>query len=95
MKNSLMKMIPMISCQKASHLISEGMDRPLTLKETISLKMHLIMCKACTQVLKQLKGIRILIRAYRKYLFSKSTPSAILNQSTKNKIKKAIASNEI
>ncbi len=89
-----MKMIPMISCKKASHLISEGMDRPLTLGESFSLKIHLMMCKACTQVLKQLRGIRILMRAYRKYLFSKKTKSSSLSPKTKDRIKQAIASSD-
>lgn len=93
MKNSLMKMIPMISCKKASHLISEGMDRPLTLGESFSLKIHLMMCKACTQVLKQLRGIRILMRAYRKYLYSNNTKTFLLNPKVKDRIKQAIASN--
>jgi len=94
MKNSLMKMMPMISCKKASHLISEGMDRRLTLRESISLKMHLIMCGACKQVLKQLKGIRILMRAYRKYILSKAISSSSLNQKVKNRIKQVLASQE-
>jgi hypothetical protein len=87
-----MKMMPMISCQKASHLISERMDRRLTLKELISLKLHLVMCEACTQVSLQFKGLRILLRAYRKYLFSKSTTPSSLNQTVKERIKKVLAS---
>lgn len=90
MNERLMKMMPMISCKKASRLMSEGMDRRLSLKETINLKMHLLMCGACTQVLKQLKGLRRLLRAYRDHLILKSSNSPHLNQVVKNQIKQKL-----
>ncbi len=86
MNSALMKMMPMISCKKASRLMSEGMDRRLSVNETLNLKMHLFFCAACKQVLKQLKGLRRLLRTYRDYLISKSTTSS-LNKKTKDKIK--------
>jgi hypothetical protein len=92
MNNRLMKMMPMISCKKASHLISEGMNRRLSLKESIGLKIHLLMCRACSQVLKQLKGLRRLLRAYHKYLINKSISSSGLSQLTKDKIKQVLSS---
>jgi len=87
MNNAMIKMMPMISCKKASRLMSEGMDRSLSFKETLSLNMHLLFCTACKQVLKQLKGLRRLMRAYRSHLISKSTKSSSLSQKTKDKIK--------
>jgi hypothetical protein len=87
MNNKLMKMMPMISCKKASQLMSDGLNRRLSFKETIDLKMHLLMCGACKQVLKQLKGLRKLMRAYRNYPLFKSSISPRLTQITKDKIK--------
>lgn len=90
MNERLMKMMPMISCKKASRLMSEGMDRRLSFKEVIDLKMHLLMCGACAQILKQLKGLRRLIRAYRNHLLLNLTKSPRLSQTFKDKIKQIL-----
>ena len=90
MNNRLMKMMPMISCKKASRLMSEGMDQRLSVKEVINLKMHLFFCAACAQVLRQLKGLRRLMRAYRNHLMSKSDKSSSLSQRAKDKIKQTL-----
>lgn len=37
----------MIACDKATFLISKNMEKKLTLKENISLRMHLISCNIC------------------------------------------------
>jgi|GEM_PF-1220044 len=37
-----------IVCKQAHQLISEGLDRPLSLPERTQLKMHLAICRACT-----------------------------------------------
>ena len=38
----------MMSCKKATHLMSQQLDRKLTARETASLKFHLMMCTGCT-----------------------------------------------
>ena len=47
----------MISCKRASELISKQMDEPLSLQEAVSLKMHLFLCEFCEQFRKQLELI--------------------------------------
>lgn len=37
----------MISCQEASQLVSQQIDRPLNLKDRLHLRAHLLICKAC------------------------------------------------
>ncbi|MBC3909537.1 MULTISPECIES: zf-HC2 domain-containing protein [Undibacterium] len=37
-----------IVCKQAHQLISEGLDRPLSLSERTQLKMHLAICRSCT-----------------------------------------------
>lgn len=37
----------MMMCKQATRLMSLKQDRPLTLKERISLRLHLMMCNAC------------------------------------------------
>lgn len=38
----------MMSCKKATYLLSQRMDRKLSAGETLSLKFHLMMCHGCT-----------------------------------------------
>jgi len=40
-------MLFMISCQEASQLVSHQVDRPLSLKDRLRLRFHLLLCKAC------------------------------------------------
>ncbi len=90
MNSRLMKMLPMISCQKASVLISASMDRRLSIGETINLKMHLWMCGACVQVLRQWKGLQKLLKAYHQHLTTKPLISSRLSPETKDKIKHSL-----
>ena len=90
MNNHLMKILPMISCQKASVLISASMDRRLSIGETINLKMHLWMCGACVQVLQQWKGLRKLLKAYHQRLSTHSIAVPRLSPAAKDKIKQAL-----
>ena len=92
MKNKLMKMMPMASCKKASRLMSASMNRRLSLLETINLKMHLFMCGTCRQILKQLYGLRQLLRAYREHIMIKKTSSPRLSPSAKNKLQNLLSS---
>ena len=45
----------MLSCKQASQFISVSLDRPLTLRERIVLRLHLIICKYCKRFSQQLQ----------------------------------------
>lgn len=48
----------LFSCQHASRMVSESMDRPLTLREQVTLRMHLMMCSFCTRFSRQMRFLR-------------------------------------
>ncbi|MEN8180251.1 MAG: zf-HC2 domain-containing protein [Pseudomonadota bacterium] len=52
----------MLSCKDASHLISEGQDRNLSLRERIGLRLHLWMCDSCRLFEKQMGQLRQALR---------------------------------
>ncbi|MBM7457001.1 hypothetical protein HNR62_002903 [Oceanisphaera litoralis] len=54
----------MLSCHKATQLMSESQERPLGTVEKLSLALHTMMCKACRNFERQLPVIRSLSRAY-------------------------------
>jgi hypothetical protein len=53
-----------LTCKEASRLISQGLDRELTLGQRASLKLHLAVCDACTRVKAQFDFIRRALSSY-------------------------------
>ena len=48
----------MLTCKHTSRLISEGQERQLSLKEKISLRMHVWMCHNCRRFKQQIITMR-------------------------------------
>jgi len=55
----------MLTCKDASKLLSQAQDRPLGLRERVVLKLHLMICDACTNFSRQLTLIRTTLRRIR------------------------------
>jgi putative zinc finger protein len=53
-----------LTCKEASRLISQGMDRRLSLAERIALRLHLSICDACTRFSSQVQFLRRALRAF-------------------------------
>lgn len=51
------------SCRDAARMLSESMDRPLTLPERAGLRVHLLLCRLCRRYGRQLIVLRELVRA--------------------------------
>lgn len=47
----------MLSCKEVTRLASESLDRDLSFKEHVAMKLHLMMCRMCQRYSKQLKFI--------------------------------------
>ena len=54
----------MLNCQNTTRLYSESQERPLTLQERMSIKMHVSMCSGCRNFGKQMHILRQTARAY-------------------------------
>lgn len=57
-----LKLIP--TCRETSELISQALDRPLTLREKLALHVHLPLCNGCRNFRAQVAFIR---RAARRF----------------------------
>jgi hypothetical protein len=53
-----------LSCREASRLISQGMDRRLSLGERIALRLHLFVCDACTRLTRHVRFLRRALESY-------------------------------
>ena len=52
----------MLDCKKSSQLISQSLDRSLTLRERVALKLHLFICNKCRQFSQHLETMRVAIK---------------------------------
>ena len=55
-----------MNCRDATRLMSEAQERPLSITERISLRLHLIMCSGCHNFKAQMNTLRLVTRAYAK-----------------------------
>ena len=54
----------MLTCEQATRLISDGMERPLGWRERAGLRVHLWICTGCTNFVRQTQLLRQLARRY-------------------------------
>jgi len=54
----------MLSCKDVTEVCSAEMERPLQLREELSMHLHLMICAGCTQYRRQLGTVREAMRAY-------------------------------
>lgn len=74
----------MISCKKATELISKSMEEPLSTQEELALKVHLFVCEWCEQFRKQMKVVSKVLKS------GHSTDSKSLSSDAKAKLLKAL-----
>jgi hypothetical protein len=77
----------MITCKRASELISRSIDEELSMMEKISLCVHLFICNFCRQFSKQLKLIRHACRGHPEKFFDNQKLSQEAKQRIIDKIK--------
>ncbi len=53
-----------LSCKEASKLISDGLDRRLSVAERIALRLHVGICDACTRFTSQVQFLRSALKAF-------------------------------
>lgn len=82
----------MLSCKQAAQLVSESLDRPLSLRQRLALKVHLLMCRFCSRYQRQTLFIRKAMRRLaRQEEDSTSAPSDLsLSPEARERIKQSI-----
>lgn len=54
----------MLSCKEVTELVSQSIERRLSLRETLQLRMHLFVCTACSRFTRQMKFLHAAAQAY-------------------------------
>ena len=79
----------MLTCKQASQLISQSLDRPLSLSSRMQLRFHLFICTACSRFNFQLNQLRAAVQRMR---HNAENDNAIqLSSEAKARIAKGIA----
>lgn len=52
----------MLTCKEISTLVSESLDRKLSLRQRMAMRMHLLMCSMCRTYSRQMLVLRKVIR---------------------------------
>jgi hypothetical protein len=55
----------MLSCREVTELLSQAQERPLGFFEHAGVRLHLLICRGCTNFRRQLDFIRMAIRRRR------------------------------
>lgn len=54
----------MLTCRQATELLSQELDRPLSLPERIGLRLHVLICHGCSNYRRQLRVLREACRRF-------------------------------
>ncbi len=54
----------MLTCKHATELMSQELDRKLSWRERMALRLHLMMCNGCHRYRKQMEFLRRAMRRY-------------------------------
>ena len=81
----------MLSCKEVSHLVSESLDRKLSLWQRIQVRLHLLMCRFCSRFRKQSLFLRDAARHYLSAVEEAETgPSTALSPEARDRIKQSL-----
>jgi hypothetical protein len=64
------------TCKEVAHMVVAMQDRPLDLKETAALRLHMAICKACPGFENQFLTMKSAMRQWRNYAGDDTTAPA-------------------
>ncbi len=84
--------VPLItSCKQAARLASLSFERKLTLREFLTMRIHLFMCKTCTYYRRQIGALRGIFARHAEVLDNTEPyPDECLTPASKSRIRQAV-----
>jgi len=77
----------MKTCKDTSQLISESLDRPLSWREHMSIRMHTLFCDMCRRYARQLRFVN---NTCADADLEQTTPSAHLDEEARERIRNSL-----
>ncbi len=76
------------TCQEVLPVLSQSLERPLTLRERVTLRLHFLICVYCIRYVKQLRFMRDALRAQSVKILEGDAPSSpSLSQEARERIR--------
>lgn len=83
------------SCKQVAQALSASMDRSLTFREQLVIRLHVMMCSFCRQFQLQLRFLRLSARQFiNQPLAKRSNPHLKLSQQARQRITQALRDRE-
>ena len=83
----------MLSCKEAAKLVSEGLDRKLSFRRRMSLRLHVLMCRVCWRYIRQVRTLDELVSEHYRGVLSVHGPERPLGNAAE-RIKAALRRGE-
>jgi hypothetical protein len=77
------------TCEQVLPVLSQSLERKLTLRERVTLKLHFLICVYCVRYLRQLRLMRAAVRARSEQIEEDSSASA-LPEDARERLKRAL-----
>jgi hypothetical protein len=77
------------TCEEVLPVLSQSLERKLTLRERVTLRLHFLICVYCTRYLKQLRLMRASIRARSEQIETGDSAPA-LPEDARERLKRAL-----
>jgi hypothetical protein len=80
------------TCEQVLPVLSESLERKLTLRERVMLRLHFLICVYCLRYLKQLRLIRNAVRARSQRMNQEDSAAAApaLSEQARERLKRAL-----
>ena len=79
------------TCEEVLPVLSQSLERKLTLRERVTLRLHFLICVYCIRYLKQLRLMRASIRARSEQIEADdSAPAPALTEDARDRLKRAL-----
>ena len=79
------------TCREVTPILSQSLERRLTLREHVTLRLHFLICVYCIRYLKQLRFTREALRAQAsKAVENESSAATSLSQDARERIRRAL-----
>jgi hypothetical protein len=85
----LLRRLP--TCRQTVSVVSQSLERPLSLRERVKTKLHLWVCIWCVRYLEQLQLMRDTLRARGSKLPEDETSDASLSAEARERMKRALS----
>lgn len=80
----------LLECQEVSRLITHSMDEPLTLRQRLLVRWHLLVCRYCRRFQKQIFWLRKILQTKSKMTDEVRTNDVGLSNEAKERIKEVL-----